>query len=72
MTQNLGQVEIDNLEAIWMRQYDDDNSKNSADDHDGKKAAIGLLTGGTSTMIHMDLFYNDGDHEYCGDMQDAS
>jgi hypothetical protein len=72
IAQNIGRVEIDNLEAAWTRRYDDDNSKNSMDDHDGKEASTGPLPGGPSTMIHMDLFYNDGDHEYGDDIRDAS
>jgi hypothetical protein len=61
-----------------MRQYDDDDAvqegrgKKSMNCDGEKKAASGLLPGGPSTMIHMDLFYNNDDHEHSGDdMHDA-
>ena len=78
--QNLGQVEIDDLEAKWMQQqyerdiceeeegaekvtgYDEDDY----DDDDGgdEKTANGPTGGGGGpSAIHMDLFYNNNDHE---------
>lgn len=60
MTQNLGQVDIQNLEAKWMQHQP--NSKAWGDDCDDayeeEERNEENNTGGPSP-IHMELFYND-------------
>lgn len=64
MTQNLGQMDIQNLEAKWMQQHS--NSKAWGDDCDDayeeeeetNNTSNENNTGGPSP-IHMELFYND-------------
>jgi hypothetical protein len=62
MTQNLGQMDIQNLEAKWMQQHP--NSKAWGDDCDDayeeetNNTSNENNTGGPSP-IHMELFYND-------------
>jgi hypothetical protein len=75
--QNLGQVEIDDLEAKWMQQQyerdiceEEEGAENATgyddddyDDDDEKTANGPTGGGGGPSAIHMDLFYNINDHE---------
>lgn len=56
---NIGQMEIDDLEAKWEQQYEynsyeEEGGENAMETDDGGKAA-------GSSPVHMELFYNDQD-----------
>jgi hypothetical protein len=64
MTQNLGQMDIQNLEAKWMQQHS--NSKAWGDDCDDEEMNDqrpnndgSVNNAGGPSPIHMELFYND-------------